>query len=681
MNTTGSKHYVWIPLIGFDREQSDQGVDELFNRMGYIPEAVSVFLFHADIVHLHNGVENVRKLPPDNCSYYGSLRNEERERQDWTNIDLKNLVGNLNKKGTKPLLGIMGVSTDNARHNEWYSNHPELLTRIAGRNNVNLYSLHVLKRFKDGTYYEDYFADKICEVLNDYDFAGLHVSDNFCPPPQSGISYLDYSVDMVEQFISDTGAKLPQDLITEMNCDSDEAIIRRRNFIWNNLRQEWIEFYVRRWNRFWKKVCNRIHAIGKVVIVNNSWCTEPFESIYRYGIDYRGIIDAGVDCLIPETVPNGTLLNDKTDNPIWRYHQYMTMSMFMGIYAPHGDYRCLLGVKDVTEEWDVLHHAMPLLERDIYTLSSYLCYNNEGNLKRCSDGFMICLGDGIRADEWEWLRERFDVAYKETPQRVIAPTIVWSDAAMHALLPDYIRNRRYTSHKYCYELAKRGAIMTSVGRIEDIEKFNGTLFIPNFDLMPYEEQMSVVNYKNGPVICIASTTNGFTPESLGIVPDFSFVDPWAEYKECVFVLGMKDINREEIFSVLSVCDDSPEFSCEPMYMRDPRQFREEMVFTKVSDSFLRALVLLISNSEKFQFKVKKASCITMDMGDGRYRLHIVNDDLNRYVGAEIAAPGPIKCIDIISKYPVLPPNMISPDTFIGRVTPGGLSIFDVTLEN
>lgn len=678
-NTAAGSQWVWMPLIGFDRDKPDKGVGEMISRMGFIPDAVSVFLFHADIVHLHDGTDRVRHLPPDNCSYYGSPRNEERERQNWTNIDLKILVEHLNKAGIKPLLGIMGVSTNSARHKEWYADRRELLTRIANPSGVAVYSLHVLKRFKDGTYYEDYFADKVCEVLSDYGFSGLHTADNFCPPPQSGISTYDYSSDMVDQFLVMTGAKLPDELMNEIHCDSDEAIIRRRDYIWYNIRQEWIEFYVKRWNGFWKKICDKIHKIGKIVAVNNAWCSEPFEAMYRYGLDYKGLVDAGVDCLIPETVPNGCYMNDRTDRPIWRYHQYMTMSMFMSIYAPKADYRCLLGVKDVTEEWDILHHAAPLLERDIYTLASFFRQNKKGELERCMKGYMVCLGDGIRKEEWQRLKVLFDIAYEETPQEVLAPTVIWSDSVMNALLPEYISQRRYTPHKYCYELAKRGAVMVTAARVEDLEGLSGPLFVPDFDLLSRKEQMSIASYKGGAVICTYSAMKGFQPEELGIVPDLCFTDPWSKYKEGVFAFDLKKIDEDTVNRSLSIPDEGPEFPCAPMLMQDPVTFRGDMVFAKVSEGFLQALASVIRDGSKVQFKVKRASCLAMNMKDGRYRLYIINDDLRRYVGAEITAPSEIKRIEIASKYPVLPPKRIGNDTFVGRVTPGGVSVFDIWL--
>jgi len=44
------------------------------------------------------------------------------------------------------------------------------------------WGFNVLKRLADGSYYEDFFVDKLCEVLTDYGFAGLQVADCFLSP-------------------------------------------------------------------------------------------------------------------------------------------------------------------------------------------------------------------------------------------------------------------------------------------------------------------------------------------------------------------------------------------------------------------------------------------------------------------------------------------------------------------
>ena len=191
-----SRHNIWMPLIGFDKYQNDKGVSEYLDKAGFIPETMSVFLFHPDIVNQHEGMDKEFELHSDNCSYYGVPANEFRQRQPWTNYDLRTLANELANHGVEAYLGIMGVYLYDTRHKEWQSDHSELLSfGCNGRMNLN-----VLKRFADGTYYEDFFCEKISNALDDYGFAGLHVSDFFCPPEHS-ICNGDFSTDMMEQFI------------------------------------------------------------------------------------------------------------------------------------------------------------------------------------------------------------------------------------------------------------------------------------------------------------------------------------------------------------------------------------------------------------------------------------------------------------------------------------------------
>ena len=185
--------FTWMPIIGFDREAEDKGVAALIERMGFVPHGVSVFMFHPDIIHFHAGLEHEVAFPPDFCAYYANPYNEERRRQEWSNYDLKTLADKLNEAGTEAYLGIMGVDLENKFHQEWLSEHPEVKNHLRHAK----CSLLVLKRMADGSYYEDFFADQVCRILADYGFAGLHVTDNFCP--QGSTLYCgDFSRDMLE---------------------------------------------------------------------------------------------------------------------------------------------------------------------------------------------------------------------------------------------------------------------------------------------------------------------------------------------------------------------------------------------------------------------------------------------------------------------------------------------------
>ena len=118
-----------------------------------------------------------------------------------------------------------------------------------------------LKRFADGSYYEDFFIDKLTKTLTDYDFAGLQVADGFCP---SGMTHnCDFSVDFVDQFLSYSKITPPKDIADSMTDDSIESIKLRNEWIFKNLRVEWIQFWNWRWESFFKKLCDAIHAAGR----------------------------------------------------------------------------------------------------------------------------------------------------------------------------------------------------------------------------------------------------------------------------------------------------------------------------------------------------------------------------------------------------------------------------------
>lgn len=56
--------FVWIPLIGFDKNKEDKGVAEFINKTITPPAAVSLFLFHSDIVNQHKGMDQEYHAAP-----------------------------------------------------------------------------------------------------------------------------------------------------------------------------------------------------------------------------------------------------------------------------------------------------------------------------------------------------------------------------------------------------------------------------------------------------------------------------------------------------------------------------------------------------------------------------------------------------------------------------------------
>lgn len=683
---TGEIH-VWMPMIGFDREQEDKGVGDLLDRMGCAPAGVSAFLFHPDIVHQHDGMTVERTLPPDNCSYYGSPRNEDRCRQAWTNHDLKTLVAALNEAGVRPYLGIMGSYLNDRWHREWLTDHPEVMFMSRQFE----WSLNVLKRLRDGSYYEDFFVDRLCETLTDYGFAGLQVADSFCPST-STLAQGDFSVDMVDQFLAHSGVGLPAAVAATMHDDSRTARNTRGDWIWKTCREQWIGFHAWRWEGFWTKVCDRLHSIGKKVIVLGMYCTDPFETLYCKGIDLKRIVDAGVDYLMPNIVPTGLRLQhpDRPD----RFHRYMTLAPLTSAFVPQGRLISLLGVKDATEEWDVLHHAPCLLERDIYTLLRTMTLTRDRGLRRCLDGLMICLGDGIHADEWAWLRERFDIGFVSGIRQILAPTLVWSDAALYNTLPAYIETRRWTTHKFVYEMAERGALCGAVVRIADLDSADGPLFVPNLDLFPEAERRAVAEYTRGPVVCTAAAAD-FDPDAWGIRPDVMVRDRFSDLPMRVFAFNAWVDDPDTLAETAALDDGTENLRGRPADVPEHANVLvETLTFAKVTDGFRQACADLLRSVSNDRFHCN-LPLVGMLMDDGRYRLYISNPELNSYGFATVTAASPVKHVEIVSTYPMLPVKfMDSPDETVGwmgrestgqqrtfrvKVTPGGVTILDVAL--
>lgn len=676
--------HVWTPMIGFDRNLPDKGAAEYLARFPQKPAAITAFLFHIDIVLQHDGMDKVRILPPDNCSYYGSPRNEDRERQEWTNHDLRDLVHNLAEAGVPTYLGIMGVTLGNKLHHEWISDH----TEVYHDSRDSSWSFNVLKHLADGSLFEDFFVQQLTRTLQDYGFAGVQLADNFCP--QGGnLQNGDFSPDMVGQFLEHTGIVPPKDIADSMADNQFPARCLRGDWLWYQQRIQWIDFYAWRWESFWKKVADALHAIKCKIINLGMYCTDPFETYYCKGLDMRGMIRAGVDYLMPNIVPTGLILQ----HPDWgnRFHRYMLLASLTAAFVPDAKLLSLLGVKDATEEWDTLHHAPGQLERDIYTLLGSKIHRN-GELTNSLAGLMVCLGDGIKRPEWEWLQERFLAADYDGAANTLAPALYWSNKAFDTFLPEYIATRRWSSHKFMYEMEIQGVLFGSVLRPESISKTKGLIFVPNMDLLPPEEISALAKY-TGPVVATAKAE--FKPQAFHINPEITFTDTQANFQLSAFAFNCNIQNKEEITSLLEEVDNSSDLD-----MNNVTEFNWTLVdtlpFRKVSTGFRKACAALLKAAGDHTFSCN-LPILPTQLENGKYRLYILNESLTSYGYADVEACSPYKNVSIVSKYPVLPVKFMKKSVngasigfsqadsdgtqtvFRAKVVPGGATVLEITL--
>lgn len=395
--------WIWLELIGFDNTMKDMGVKNYIDRAGFVPDAVSLLVTGIDFILQYEKTEKIINLPADICSRMGHLRNTERSRQQWTNKQVRTLISNLQKKGVKVYLSVFVYFLNNAHHKEWVTDHAEV--RTAFYTAEKLGDINPMAKLADGTYFEDIFLPKLVQVLTDYGFDGWHGADGFgdlCGP----LYHIDFSDQMLEQFIEYTGVSIPDEYSRKIGLDFP-AMRSRATWIWRNLRHEWIEFFGERTSRFWHKAVEMLHRAGKKAMINSCRTRDPFETLYGFGYNYLKIAKCGVDYILAETVAGALMLDPRPQcSDIERHYDYLAMMMEIKACMPDVKLVFLQNIHDVCEDWDLIRHAPAILEKEVFSLANVFFYRKDGKLARCADGLLGCLGDGIDVHEWAWLKKK-----------------------------------------------------------------------------------------------------------------------------------------------------------------------------------------------------------------------------------------------------------------------------------
>ena len=373
------KIWLWIELIGFDNTRKDFGVKDFLNTTGFIPEAISFLFSNSDFINAHQGMKKEQVFPPEYCSYMGRPYSRLRIRQDWTNYQLKGLTQELQKYGIAVYFSFFDFFVNEEGEKRWGYSHPEIWE--TGKKGNKYPYIHPLKRLKDGSFYEDFLTKKLTEVFDDYGFDGFHVADGIAQTRRP-LSDVDYSDDMVEQFLNQTGIKLPDNIVGQLDTN-EKQYIQRSNWIWQNKKREWILFHVERWEQFYKKIVGQLHKNEKKIILNSAWTRAPFEAIYRYGIDYRRIANTGVDGFVIEAVAPAVAMEPRLSDEHSKIHNIM-LAMFMLIKAQTPDTPLMpfTSIHDTTEQYDALRHVPTVVEREIYSMANLYLYDENGRPKR-----------------------------------------------------------------------------------------------------------------------------------------------------------------------------------------------------------------------------------------------------------------------------------------------------------
>ena len=648
-----SKLNIWMNLIGFNREDEDRGVKRFLEQTGFKPTAVYALLAHIDFFHQYGGMEKEYVLPPDNCAYWGVPRNAERERQPWTNYNLRELVANLHKEGIEIYASIFGSALGNKFHKEWIYEHREVLRHgVAGDDGVG--AVLALKRFKDGSYYEDFFIKQVCDTLIGYGMDGIHLADSFCPAG-SAVA-MDFSSDFVGQFNDYLETPLPDHILATLGDDSGNAEKMRSEYIRLNLREEWTRFIAWRWCGFFGKLADALHAIGKKISVLGMYCTDPFETLYCLGIDLKGIVEAGVDTITANILPTSVYVGSPDERADF-FHKYMAIAPTTAAALPKGHLVSMLGVQDATEEWSMIHHSPCRHERDIYTMMAYHTLDKDG-VSRALDGYMICLGDGICRADWDWEHTRLSGATDDKVAEVISPAVFWSDSANEGMLTEYIKTRRWTPHKYFYEFSKRGMPPAATVKADGLALHKGAVFVPNMDML-HPSEIEAIKAYGGAVLAISKAD--FDEGKYGITPSLVIEDKFAAFSTKLMVINgsVSEEVTAEAKKLAENDDGTRNLEGELVALEEPAYvLNETLVFTKVTGGFFDAAVLLLKALSYNGFEINMPSII-LKMESGEYRIYLLNDSDYKYHRAFVKSEKAIYDYKTVTRFPILPPRWVS----------------------
>lgn len=668
------ERWVWTELLGFDAEQKDGGVGTYLATLNFIPEGVSLLLAAPDFILQHNGLHEDAVLPRDFCARDGHAGNEDRPTQVWTRFQVKNLVAELQRSGCKVYLSVFTHYLNDAFHAEWLSSHPE--GKVTWVQDGRKEGLCVLTRQKDGSYLQEFFATQLVRVCQDYGFDGWHGADGY--GPQSPIHIMGFDDDIFGQFVDRGQSGLPEEILAATD-DTPEKMTQRRDWIWRHRRLEWIAFTSDRWAEFWKIVVDALHAIGRKAMINSAWTRDPFEALYRYGIDYRKIAATGVDSMMVETCAGGILLGSNERD----YHyDYLAMLMHIKACVPDLKLIFLHNTKDVAEDWDLLRHAPAMLQREVFSLANVFHRNAGGKISRCVDGFLACLADGISHEEWWWLERQWEMSFAEMPQNVHGVKLLCSDVALDQHLANFPLRREPSAHYLTYKLLEQNTPIQMTVGIADMEEADGPFLLLNPHHISVEEKKRALASKHC-IILVGPDLRGWPPSRLEIrdgTGDKAMVIRVHGGDSAVEVPTME--SRPNV--------SAEEFPEDPLSIIEPLRFRAELFFRPVSPEFFVAAselmrrvcnVFAVSNQKADNLVVLpplRVGIMVAETGDHRLRVAVKNST-SIYARPTVKLGRPIDSVKIRSGFPV---TQVIPreDQFDLVVPPCGIVVADVCMK-
>ena len=257
-------------------------------------------------------------------------------------------------------------------------------------------------------------AVRLTDFLVDFGFSGLHCADGYAPP-RYGIP-------------SDS---TPEERIERAYKAAERYAANIRVFV------------------------DHFHPKGLKIYMNTCWARDPYEAMYRYGVDYRLLAKTGVDGFIVESSAAAQELEGWTKTAASATDKSTAMLIRLRGAAPDLKFVMLHAINDSTEQWSALRHS-PSATRSEALAMGTVFYNG----KRALDGYLACLSDGIRPEEWKELDKSWSLSFTDIVEPV-GVHVVWSDRAFDKEFRECVLSYDASSQTLLTDLIDQGLIVHS----------------------------------------------------------------------------------------------------------------------------------------------------------------------------------------------------------------------------
>lgn len=187
---------------------------------------------------------------------------------------------------------------------------------------------------------------------------------------------------------------------------------------------------------------------------NTCWTLDPYEALYRYGVDYRLLAKTGLDGFVVESSASALELEGRNYHAD-RSRIDISAAMLLRLRAmvPEMPFVLLHAINDGNEQWSALRHGPTISKSEAISLGTQYY---EG--RRILDGYLACLADGIREAEWQELFGGWNLGMHDF-EGPVGASVVWSDRAFDAEFDACTASHDASSQTLLAGLLSRGMVL------------------------------------------------------------------------------------------------------------------------------------------------------------------------------------------------------------------------------